>query len=174
VGRKGGEVNASESLLFSDDTISGEKCYMVDEALYKDILLAVAARTQNESTLASASEKLEQHLEQIEDSHKRIIQRENVVIEQFVAEVALSQQKIKLGHTARMQAVMSDIRTLKNSMVSASEFDQDSQEMKRLRFQVTQYESILPVYQSRFKDTEDLNRRLDDEKAELNKNIEQS
>jgi hypothetical protein len=60
----------------SDNTISGEKCYMVDEALYKDILLAVAARKQNESTLSSASEKLEQHLGQIEDSHKRIIQRE--------------------------------------------------------------------------------------------------
>jgi hypothetical protein len=57
----------------SSNTISGEKCYMVDEALYKDILLAVAARKQNENTLSSASEKLEQHLVQIEDSHKRII-----------------------------------------------------------------------------------------------------
>jgi hypothetical protein len=156
----------------SDNTISGEKCYMVDEALYKDILLAVAARKQNESTLSSASEKFEQHLVQIEDSHKRIIQRENVVIEQFVAEIALSQEKIKTGYTARMQAVMADIRTIKNSMVSSSELDQNSQEMKRLRFQVTQYESILPVYQSRLKDTEDLNRKLDDEKAELAKNIE--
>jgi hypothetical protein len=71
----------------------------MNEALYKDILLAVAARTQNESTLASASEKLEQHLVQIEDSHKRIIQRENVVIEQFVAEVARSQpgEKDQIG-----------------------------------------------------------------------------
>jgi hypothetical protein len=155
----------------SDNTISGEKCYMVDEALYKDILLAVAARTQNESTLASASEKLEQHLVQIEDSHKRIIQRENVIIEQFVTEVTLSQEKIKLGHTARMQAVMADIRTLRNSMASASELGQNSQETKRLRFQVAQYESILPVYQSRLKNTENLNRKLDDEKAELNKNI---
>jgi hypothetical protein len=103
----------------SDNTISGEKCYMVDEALYKDILLAVAARKQNESTISSASEKLEQHLVQIEDSHKRIIQRENVVIEQFVAEIALSQEKIKLGHTARMQAVMADIRALKNSVASS-------------------------------------------------------
>ncbi len=65
----------------SENTTSGGKCYMVDEALYKNILLAVAARKQNESTLSSASEKLEQHLVQIEDSHKRIIQRENVVIE---------------------------------------------------------------------------------------------
>ncbi len=154
----------------SDNTISGEKCYMVDEALYKDILLAVAARKQNESTLSSASEKLEQHLVQIEDSHKRIIQREKV-IEQFVAEIALSQEKIKLGHTARMQAVMADIRTLKNSVASTSELDKNSPEMKRLRFQVTQYESILPVYQSRLKDTEDLNRKLDDEKSELNQKL---
>jgi hypothetical protein len=79
---------------------------MVDEALYKykDVLLAVAARKQNESTLSSASEKLEQHLGQIENSHKRIIQRENVAIEQFVAEITLSQEKIKAGHTARMKA----------------------------------------------------------------------
>ncbi len=108
----------------SDNTISGEKCYMVDEALYKDILLiAVAARTQNEITLTSASEKLEQHLVQIEDSNKRIIQSENVVIEQFVAEIALSPEKIKLGHTATMQAVMADIRTLKNSVASSSELE---------------------------------------------------
>ncbi len=80
-------------------------------------------------------------------------------MEQFVAEIALSQEKIKLGHTARMQAVMEDIRTLKNSVSSSSELDQNSQEMKRLRFQVAQYENILPVYQSRLKDAEDLNRR---------------
>jgi hypothetical protein len=129
---------------------------MVDEALYRDILLAVAAREQNECVLSSASEKLEQHLGRIEDSHNRIIQRESVAIEQFVAEIALSQDKIKAGHTARMKAVMADIRTLKDSMTSSSELDQNSQEMKRLKFQVTQYESILPVYQSRLKDTEEL------------------
>jgi hypothetical protein len=44
--------------------------------------------------------------------------------------------------------------------------------MKRLKFQVTQYEGILPVYQSRLKDTEELNRKLDSEKVELNVNIE--
>jgi hypothetical protein len=30
----------------SDRTVSGERCYMVDSALFKDILLAVAARKQ--------------------------------------------------------------------------------------------------------------------------------
>jgi hypothetical protein len=104
---------------------------------------------------------------QIENSHNRIIQRENVDIEQFVVEIALSQEKIRAGHAARMKAVMSDIRILKGAISSSSELDQDSQEMKQLRFQVTQYESILPVYQSRLKDTEELNRKLDGEKAEL-------
>ncbi len=145
---------------------------MVDEALYKDILLAVAARKQNESTLSSASENLEQHMGQIENNHNRIIQRENVAIEQFVAQITLSQEKIRAGHTARIKAVMADIRTLKDAMASSSELDQNSQEMKRLRFQVTQYEGILPVYQSRLKDTEELNKKLDEEKSEQAKNIE--
>jgi hypothetical protein len=52
------------------------------------------------------------------------------VIEQFVAEIALSQEKIKLGHTARMQAVMADIRALKDSVVSTSDLEQNSPEMK--------------------------------------------
>jgi hypothetical protein len=132
----------------------------------------VAARKQNECTLSSASERLEQYLGRVEDSHNQIIQRENVAIEQFAAEIALSQDKIKAGHTARMKAVMADIRTLQNSMTSSSELDQNSQEMKRLKFQVTQYDGILPVYQSRLKDTEELNKKLDNEKAELTKNIE--
>ncbi len=59
---------------------------------------------------------------------------------------------------------MADIRTLKDAMASSSELDQNSQEIKRLRFQVTQYEGILPVYQSRLKDTEELNKKLDEEK----------
>ncbi len=52
------------------NTHTGEKCYMVDGALYKDILLAVAARKQNERSLATAAEKLEQHMEQIESSNE--------------------------------------------------------------------------------------------------------
>ena len=156
----------------SDNTISGEKCYMVDEALYKDILLAVAARKQNECTLSSASEKLEQHLGLIEDSHKRVIQRENEAIEQFVEGITLSQEKIRAEHTARMRTVMAEIRTLKDSLASSAEMDQDSQEVQRLRFQVAQYEGIIPVYQSRLKDTEEQNKRLDDERTHLTKNIE--
>jgi hypothetical protein len=142
----------------SDNTISGEKCYMVDEALYKDILLAVAARKQNESTLSSASEKLEQHINQIEDGHSRVIQREKDVIDQFVAGITLSQAKIRMGQSARMKAVMADILALKDSITASSDRDQNSQEMQRLKFQVAQYEGILLVYQSRLKDTEELNK----------------
>ncbi len=42
-----------------------------------------------------------------------------------------------------------------------------------MRFQVAQYEGIVPVYQSRLKDTEEQNKRLDEERAHLTKNIEQ-
>jgi hypothetical protein len=143
----------------SDNTISGEKCYMVDEALYRDILLAVAARKQNEQhTLSSANEKLEQHISQIEDSHNRVIQREKDAIEQFVAGITLSQEQIRSGHSVRMKAVMADILAIRNTMLASSEHDQNSQEMQRLRFQVAQYDGILPVYQSRLKDTEELNK----------------
>jgi hypothetical protein len=47
----------------SVNTVAGEVCYMVDAELYKNILLAVAARKQNERSLAMATEKLEQHIE---------------------------------------------------------------------------------------------------------------
>jgi hypothetical protein len=57
----------------SANTVTGEKCYMVDEALYRDILLAVAARKQNEQLLAAASERFEQHIEQIVGSNERVI-----------------------------------------------------------------------------------------------------
>ncbi len=54
---------------------------MVDGALYKDILLAVAARKQNERSLATAIEKLEQHMEQIESSNERVRQGEKDALE---------------------------------------------------------------------------------------------
>ncbi len=57
-----------------------------------------------------------------------------------------------------MEAVIADIVAFKNTMITSSEQSRDSQEMQQLKFQVSQYESILPVYQSRLKDTEDLNK----------------
>jgi hypothetical protein len=46
----------------SVNTVTGEMCYMVDAELYRNILLAVAARKQNERSLATAAEKLEPHI----------------------------------------------------------------------------------------------------------------
>ncbi len=40
----------------SENTLTGERCYMVDASLYRDILLAVAARKQNERSFAVAAE----------------------------------------------------------------------------------------------------------------------
>ena len=58
----------------SVNTVTGEICHMVDSALYKNILLAVAARKQNEQILAAASKRMEQHIEQIAGSNERITQ----------------------------------------------------------------------------------------------------
>ncbi len=52
---------------------------MVDAELHRNILLAVAAKKQNERTLATAAEKLEQHIEQIGNSNERIVQGERIV-----------------------------------------------------------------------------------------------
>jgi hypothetical protein len=93
-------------------------------------------------------------MSQIEDSHKRVIQREKDAVDQFVAGITLSQAQIRTEHLARMEAVRADIVAFKNSMIASSERDHNSQEMQRLKFQVSQCESILPVYQSRHKDTE--------------------
>jgi hypothetical protein len=44
--------------------------------------------------------------------------------------------------------------------------------VQQLQYQVVQDESVLPVYQSRLKKEEELNRKLGDERHELTKNIE--
>jgi hypothetical protein len=44
----------------SDNTISGEKCYIVDEALYKKHSSGRSSTKTNERALTAASEKLEQ------------------------------------------------------------------------------------------------------------------
>jgi hypothetical protein len=71
-----------------------------------------------------------------------------------------------------MKAVMADILTLKDSINATSERDKNTHEMQQLKFQVAQYEGVLPVYQSRLKDTEELNKKLGDERAKLTKYIE--
>jgi hypothetical protein len=78
----------------SGNTVTGERCYMVDAALYRDILLAVAARTQNEQLLVAASEKFEQHIEQIAGSNEHVMQREKDAIEQMAQRMNSSYLKI--------------------------------------------------------------------------------
>ena len=50
-------------------TISGELCYLVDQELYKDILLAVAARKQNEKVYEASIEQLDRHMGHIESTY---------------------------------------------------------------------------------------------------------
>ncbi len=61
----------------SVNTVTRETCYMVDQELYRNILLAVAAKKQSERYLATAAEKLEQHIEQIGNSNGRIMKGES-------------------------------------------------------------------------------------------------
>ncbi len=64
-------------------TISGEMCYMVDQQLYKDILLPVAAKKQNEKVYVQSVQLLENHMGRIESSHGRAVGREGAAIDEF-------------------------------------------------------------------------------------------
>ena len=88
------------------NTHSGEKCYMVDEPLYRDILLAVAARKQNERSLASAASSLEQHIEQIGRSNERILKGENDLLEKMSQRMNSSFEQFRVDHHVRMKSVM--------------------------------------------------------------------
>jgi hypothetical protein len=141
----------------SVNTHTGEKCYMVDGALYKDILLAVAARRQNERSLSTATEKLEHHIEQVGSSNERVLQGEKDALERMARRMNRSFIEIREEHQTRMRNVITDIRVLKDSMVSSAEDSTNSNEMQQLRFQVERYEQIIPVYQAQIKDTQELN-----------------
>ncbi len=69
----------------SVNTVTGEMCYMVDTELYRNILLAVAAKKQNERYLSTVAEKLEQHNEQIGNSNGRITKGESGMLEKNVS-----------------------------------------------------------------------------------------
>jgi chromosome segregation ATPase len=146
---------------------------MVDEALYKDILLAVAARNQNQQILLAAAEQLESHISQIEDSHERISEREKLSIGSFVRVLTNTHSQLSAGHQARMKKVMEDINALKALMESAAGPSETMDEIQQLRHQVARYESVLPVYAARLRDTESMNEKLNKEKQELSKSIEQ-
>ena len=79
----------------SVNTHTGERCYMVDGALFKDILLAVAARKQNERSLAMAADKLEQHIEQIEHSNDRVVHGEKDAPEKMTIRMNRSYEEMR-------------------------------------------------------------------------------
>jgi hypothetical protein len=155
----------------STNTVTGEKCYMVDEALYRDILLAVTARRQNEQLLAAPSERFEQHIEQIAGSNERVIQREKDAMEQMAQRMNSSYLQIQDEHKTRMKNVMADINALKESITVPADHCANSRETQRLKFEVTQYESVIPFYLARIEDSEDSNQRLLEEKRESTREI---
>ncbi len=66
---------------------------------------------------------------------------------------------------------MADIRTLQDSMAVSADHGDNSQEMQRLKYEVSQYEDVIPIYRARIKDMEDANQRLLEEKQEFIRNI---
>ncbi len=133
---------------------------MVDAELYRNILLAVAAKKQNERTLAAAAEKLERHIEQIGNSNERIVQGERVALERMTRRMNESFNEFRDDHQTRMRNVMSDIRSLNESIVASAEHSTNSSEMQRLRVQVEQYDQIFPICQAQVEDLEQLNKKL--------------
>jgi hypothetical protein len=157
----------------SDRTVSGERCYMIDCALFKDLLLAVSARKQNEHLMSAAAEKLEQQIGKIMSSQDRITQREKEFLESFNQDMNARQERYRLAHKVRMERVLDEFKLFKDSVISSAEQNLGINEVQQLRFQVEQYENVLPVYASKLKDFEEQNKRLIEEKLGLSRDIEQ-
>jgi hypothetical protein len=160
MGKQNGKFANLGHAYSSVNTVTEETCYMVDAELYRNILLAVAAKKQNERSLATAAEKLEQHIEQIGNSNERIMKGEKIALERMTRRMNKSFTELREEHHTRMKNVMSDIRTLNDSMVASAEHSTNSSEMQRLRFQVERYDQIFPICQAQIKDMKQLNKRL--------------
>jgi hypothetical protein len=91
-------MRLSDSYL-TRHTISGETCYMVDQQLYKDILLAVAVRKQNEKVYIESVQLLEKHMGRIESSHGRAVDREREAIDEFALTLRKTPRKPIVMHT---------------------------------------------------------------------------
>ncbi len=124
------------------------------------ILLAVAARKQNERSLTTAAEKLEQHIEQIGSSNERIMKGESDMLVRMTQRMNKNFDEIREEHNTRMKNVMTDIRALNDSMVASAEHSTNSSEMQRLWVQVERYDQVIPVYQVQIKDVQDRNKKL--------------
>jgi hypothetical protein len=66
-----------------------------------------------------------------------------------------------------------EFKLFKDSVISSAEQNLGINEVQQLRFQVEQYENVLPVYASKLKDFKEQNKRLIEEKLGLSKDIEQ-
>jgi hypothetical protein len=141
--------------------------------LFKDLLLAVSARKQNEHLMSAAAEKLEQPIGQIMSSRDRITQREKEFLENFNQDMNARQERYRMVHKVRMERVLDEFKLFKDSVISSAKQNLDINEVQQLRFQVEQYENVLPVYASKLKDFEEQNKRLIEGKLGLSKDIEQ-
>ncbi len=83
------------------------------------------------------------------------------------------QQRYRLAHKVRMELGLDEFTSFRNSITASAEQNVGTKELQQLKFQVEQYENVLPVYVSRLKDNEEQNKRLLEEKIDLNKDIEQ-
>jgi hypothetical protein len=109
----GGENRKFMRLSHSYSTnhmISGETYYVVDEALYENVLLAVAARKQNEQMISSVVNKMQEHMGQIESSYDRVTTKENEAVEDFVQVLSNAQMLFKSRHRERKEAVLKEIK----------------------------------------------------------------
>ncbi len=137
-----------------------------------DVLLAVAARKQNEKVYEASVEQLERHIGQIESSHMWVTDREREAIDEFALTLRNTQSAHRDAHYVRMKAVLKEVNELKEAMVSATKEKSSAEDVRILRHQVEQYEQILLIYTARFQDAESMNKRLNEEKLEQAKNVE--
>jgi hypothetical protein len=102
----------------------------------------------------------------------RVRDREKEAIEEFALTLRNTQNAHRDAHHVRMKAVLREINELKEAMVSATKEKDSTKDIQILRHQVEQYEQMLPIYTARFQDAEAMNKRLNEEKLEQAKNIE--
>jgi hypothetical protein len=107
-----------------------------------------------------ATERLEQHIEQIEHSNERVMQGERDALENMTRRMNQSFNEMRDEQHARMRNVMADIRALNDSMVASAEHGTNSDTMQQLKVQVERYEEILPICQAQVKDMKQQNKKL--------------
>jgi hypothetical protein len=131
---------------------------MVDQQLYKEILLAVAARKQNERVYDESIERLERHMGQIESRRMKVADTEKEAMGQFALTLRNTQNAHRDAHYVRMKAVLKEVNELKYSMASAATEKNSAEDIQVPRHQVEQYGHMLPVYTARIRDAENINK----------------